>query len=69
MKPKTRFLNRDILGLQEESCEECGGTGKVFSLDAATDAMLKCTWCHGSGQVAELDLAFRQPVQNELTLK
>ncbi|MBF0445676.1 MAG: hypothetical protein HQL68_08800 [Magnetococcales bacterium] len=43
-----------ILGLQDEECEECNGTGTRLSLDLDSELM-PCEWCHGSGKAISLE--------------
>jgi hypothetical protein len=45
---------KDILGLQEEECEECNGTGTRLSLDLDTE-LVPCEWCDGTGRATPLE--------------
>lgn len=40
------------IGLESETCEECGGSGQWMMLDeqGQSDA---CPWCHGSGRIQD----------------
>jgi hypothetical protein len=41
----------DILGLKDDECEECNGTGTRLSLDLDTE-LIPCEWCAGTGSSA-----------------
>lgn len=47
---KSGLSLRDVVGLQEEICEECNGTGMRLSLDLE-DEFVPCEWCDGQGMV------------------
>ncbi|MBF0293801.1 MAG: hypothetical protein HQL96_01315 [Magnetococcales bacterium] len=36
------------IGMEAETCEECGGTGQQIMLDES-DRRVACHWCHGQG--------------------
>ncbi|MBF0182226.1 MAG: hypothetical protein HQM03_19595 [Magnetococcales bacterium] len=36
------------IGMEAETCEECGGTGQQILLDES-DRRAACPWCHGQG--------------------
>lgn len=46
--------NQDVLGLSEDQCEECNGTGSRLSLDLDSE-LVPCEWCDGTGQALSLD--------------
>lgn len=39
------------IGLEAETCEECGGSGQLLILDES-DQFDSCPWCHGAGQIS-----------------
>lgn len=41
------------IGLESETCEECGGSGKLMVLDEMGEAD-PCPWCRGSGRIQDL---------------
>ncbi|MBF0213913.1 MAG: hypothetical protein HQM00_10190 [Magnetococcales bacterium] len=40
------------IGMEAETCEECGGSGQLLVLDER-DQSDPCPWCLGSGRVAD----------------
>ncbi|MBF0626745.1 MAG: hypothetical protein HQL91_00850 [Magnetococcales bacterium] len=40
----------NTIGMEAETCEECGGAGQLFVLDE-TEQSHSCPWCNGSGRI------------------
>ncbi|MBF0125646.1 MAG: hypothetical protein HQM02_00390 [Magnetococcales bacterium] len=41
------------IGLEAETCEECGGAGRLLVLDES-DRFNTCPWCQGTGTILEI---------------
>ncbi|MBF0190824.1 MAG: hypothetical protein HQL99_06685 [Magnetococcales bacterium] len=49
----TSHNNARTIGLEAETCEECGGSGQLLVLDERAESD-SCPWCRGTGRVTEM---------------
>ncbi|MBF0272337.1 MAG: hypothetical protein HQL98_09775 [Magnetococcales bacterium] len=49
----TNSSNARTIGLESETCEECGGSGQLLVLDERAESD-PCPWCRGTGRVTEM---------------
>ncbi|MEO5333818.1 MAG: hypothetical protein H7839_17535 [Magnetococcus sp. YQC-5] len=51
--PTQTIHHGNAIGLEAETCEECGGSGQLFVLDEKKQCD-PCPWCHGTGRITEI---------------